>query len=208
MGESSFASLGPTLLARKGGAKPAMRPQHVVMPGMGAGMATGLADPATEANLEDLGWNDMGEDAPEREAKVLNLTPATLDDGDDADAHPQTGERPAVHEQREAIERELVERNAHPACEAETDARTQAMGAAHEEETVPAREPRARRSARSQGRRAAFTLRLDEERHLRLRLASTVQGRSAQAIVTEALDALLADLPAIAELAAKVKSPD
>ena len=27
MSESGFASLGPTLLARKGGAKPAMRPQ-------------------------------------------------------------------------------------------------------------------------------------------------------------------------------------
>ena len=28
MAEASFASLSPKLLARKGGAKPAMRPQH------------------------------------------------------------------------------------------------------------------------------------------------------------------------------------
>ena len=56
----------------------------------------------------------------------------------------------------------------------------------------------------AKGKRAAFTLRLDAERHLRLRLASTVQGRSAQAIVTEALDALLGKIPEIEEPAAKV----
>ncbi len=56
-------------------------------------------------------------------------------------------------------------------------------------------------------RRAAFTLRLDAERHLRLRLASTVKGESAQAIVTRALDSLLAEMPEIDELAAKVRGP-
>jgi hypothetical protein len=49
--------------------------------------------------------------------------------------------------------------------------------------------------------KAAFTLRLDEERHLRLRLASAVSGRSAQQIVTGALDAFLESLPEVAELA-------
>jgi len=32
--ETSFASLSPTLLARKGGAKPAMRPQHAALASM------------------------------------------------------------------------------------------------------------------------------------------------------------------------------
>jgi predicted HicB family RNase H-like nuclease len=54
-------------------------------------------------------------------------------------------------------------------------------------------------------RRAAFTLRLDEERHLRLRLASTVKGESAQVLVTRALDRLLAQMPEIEQLAAQVK---
>ncbi|MET0372362.1 MAG: hypothetical protein ABW039_13430, partial [Sphingobium sp.] len=40
-------------------------------------------------------------------------------------------------------------------------------------------------------RRAAFTLRLEADRHLRLRLACTMLGRSAQQIVTEALDEFL-----------------
>jgi hypothetical protein len=44
--------------------------------------------------------------------------------------------------------------------------------------------------------RKAFTLRLDAERHARLRLAVAGQGRSAQQLVTEALDAFLATVPA------------
>jgi hypothetical protein len=51
------------------------------------------------------------------------------------------------------------------------------------------------------GRRAAFTLRLDAERHLKLRLACTISNRSAQQMVTEALDHLIAELPDVAALA-------
>lgn len=47
------------------------------------------------------------------------------------------------------------------------------------------------------GARAALTLRLDAERHLRLRLASALTHRSAQSLMTEALDQFLAGLPAI-----------
>ena len=61
-----------------------------------------------------------------------------------------------------------------------------------------------RRSALADGRRAAFTLRVDAERHLKLRLACTVKGRSAQQLVTQALDQLFDSLPDIAELAAQV----
>lgn len=43
--------------------------------------------------------------------------------------------------------------------------------------------------------RKAFTLRLDAERHARLRHAVATQGRSAQQLVTEALDAFLAMSP-------------
>ncbi len=61
-----------------------------------------------------------------------------------------------------------------------------------------------RRSALAEGRSAAFTLRLDAERHLKLRLACTLANRSAQQIVTDALDHMLASLPDVAELAARV----
>jgi hypothetical protein len=64
-----------------------------------------------------------------------------------------------------------------------------------------AKRPAARRSALADGRNAAFTLRLDAERHLKLRMACTLENRSAQQIVTEALDKLLASLPKVADLA-------
>ena len=77
-----FASLGATLLARKGGAKPAMRPQAATPMGLG-GNGSGGGAQATALKqdfdaLEDLGWNDMGEeDAPaDRSAEVVALTPA------------------------------------------------------------------------------------------------------------------------------------
>lgn len=60
----------------------------------------------------------------------------------------------------------------------------------------------------TQKRRAAFTLRLDAERHLRLRLASTILGTSAQEIVTEALDRQLATMPDLAELAGNIRNRD
>ena len=56
------------------------------------------------------------------------------------------------------------------------------------------------------GRKAAFTLRLDTDRHLRLRLATAVTGQSAQQIVTGALDALLASIPEVEALAERAVS--
>lgn len=50
------------------------------------------------------------------------------------------------------------------------------------------------------GPKAAFTLRLTAERHLRLRLACAIKGLSAQKLVTEALDELLRQMPEIEHL--------
>lgn len=56
------------------------------------------------------------------------------------------------------------------------------------EQDVPARD------------KVAFTLRLDRERHLKLRLASAVLNRSAQRLVTEALDQFLEQHPEVQAL--------
>jgi hypothetical protein len=55
--------------------------------------------------------------------------------------------------------------------------------------------------------KAAFTLRLDHDRHLRLRLASALHNLSAQALVTEALDSFLKSLPEVEELASQLPPP-
>ena len=218
-----FASLSSGLLARKGAARPAMRPQ-----GFGQGAS----------GLEDLGWNDMGFEPPKPadaardashdafgddivehpRAHPTGLTPI------DAPAHP-TGltslESPVHHQQAEIVERlngfdeaeedeidetaELYEPEADDAPTAPV-----AKDAAPKVVPVPAapaarRAPRARAAVGSKGK-AAFTLRLDPARHLKLRLACAVDGRSAQQIVTAALDQLLERMPNLDGLAAKAKN--
>ncbi len=154
------ASLSSGLLARKGQARPAMRPQGYI----------GL-DPGT--SLDDLGWNDMGGDGP---APAFEPVPPVL------------AQRQALVEE---FAPDLPPATATPAA--------------------PAAEPLARpvssataaRIGREVGARkgkAAFTLRLDQDRHLKLRLASAVTGRSAQVIVTEALDTFLESLPELGAL--------
>lgn len=70
--------------------------------------------------------------------------------------------------------------------------------------------PAARRPVRSRAEpgtkgKAAFTLRLDPARHLKLRLACAVSGRSAQLLVTQALDDFLASMPELDSMAEKAK---
>lgn len=186
-----FASLSPTLLARKGTAKPAMRPQ-VHYP-------DSLARNVVE---DDLGWNDMGE---EPEVAPLATTFPVASDIDRAIPGevvpikakvelPLDPIKPAVVEQQEEIARTVapVESEA-PVLPKPTKI------AAPAAKTITRR-----RSALDRGARAAFTLRMDAERHLKLRLACTIRNRSAQQLVTEALDRLIDELPDLATLAAQV----
>ncbi|WP_022682711.1 hypothetical protein [Sphingobium bisphenolivorans] len=166
-----LASLTSGLLARKGAASPAMR-----RPMMGFGMTAGAT-----ALQEDLGWNDMGfdvtqpEPAPVEARSVAGLTPMT--------PIPAAAPVPPVVTERE----ELAERIAQPAP-------PKKVRKANKPSKIEA-------AAVTVGRKAAFTLRLDGDRHLKLRLASAVARRSAQQIVTEALDTYLSSIPEIDRLA-------
>jgi len=187
----TFASLGPTLLARKGGAKPAMRPQLAPITGMGGSQAA-QALVEDDEELEDLGWNDMGHEDDEprdpltHEAQVFSLTPAP--------ANPEA--------EAETREVDAAARAEMAALAGEPEVLRQQRDVVTSI-TSRKREP-ARRIAADDGRRAAFTLRLDARRHLKLRLASTVKNRSAQQLVTAALDKYLAEIPEIEALAAQV----
>lgn len=79
--------------------------------------------------------------------------------------------------------------------------------AAKVEAPAPPLPQRARRSGSAllEGRKAAFTLRLDGNRHLRLRLACAVENRSAQQFVTEALDLFLETMPGLEDLARRAR---
>jgi len=207
-----FASLSSGLLARKGAARPAMRPQGFGQVGNG---------------LEDLGWNDMGFEPPK---------PAEADRDADHDAfgedvveHPRahpTGLTPVgspVHDQQAEIaerfngsdagEEDEIDETAElyegEADQAPIMADVEAPSVVAEVAApivVPA--PARRRAPRSRAApgtkaKAAFTLRLDPARHLKLRLACAVDGRSAQQLVTDALDSLLERMPDLDGLAEK-----
>jgi hypothetical protein len=225
----TYASLSSGLLARKGTAKPAMRPQGFT-------------------GFEDLGWNDMGYDPvadqpeppeiPEHvPSSIAALTPA-----------PRPGESrqgPVVEDEEpeSELDAEMVDddhedvpsivdttvgdedhsivgqqRAIHQRFDGEEEAEEAFAAGPQPEAIVPARKVRAEKAqivplpkraaeaavAATRGRKSAFTLRLDSDRHLRLRLACAVTGRSAQQIVTGALDAALAEIPEIEALAARV----
>lgn len=191
-----FASLSSGLLARKGAAKPAMRPQ-------------GFGQVPMSAGMEDLGWNDMGhaphdsaatfshDELPEHvPSSIAALTPAPRGNVEPIrkpEYEPQVDEEavpPPVVEQQRAIEASFAE----PAKPAAPKAAEAAVAKPVRKATVVPLPPRERRAPGSKGK-AAFTLRLEAERHLKLRLACAVTYRSAQQLVTEALDQFLASLP-------------
>ncbi|WP_313535050.1 hypothetical protein [Sphingomonas sp.] len=74
-----------------------------------------------------------------------------------------------------------------------------------DDDALAARPGRAARGTRD---KAAFTLRLDAERRLRLRLASALTGRSAQQLVTAAIDTMLADMAELEPLARRIAAPE
>ena len=207
-----FASLSSGLLARKGAARPAMRPQGFGQVGAG---------------LEDLGWNDMGFEPPKP------ADAAARDEDHDAfgeviPAHPHnlaglTPVESPVHNQQAEIAGRLSAYSPDDAGDEEVDESAELyepeVEAEAPEPSVPARKlPVAKsppapvacrspkpRAAPGSKEKAAFTLRLDPERHLKLRLACAVDGRSAQMLVTQALDELLASMPELDSMAQKAK---
>ena len=279
----AFASLSSGLLARKGAARPAMRPQGFGQVGSG---------------LDDLGWNDMGFEAPkpaltqvrdedhdafgdelsepalrnplaalspvvspvhDQQAEIADrfgsYTEESPDEEDYVDETAELYDPNAVEagseddeevEEEEADERPLIQTKASrpviiaavaeaeiaPAIVEEAfeppvvlpvaeEIRVKPMALVPVEEDVaepapvapvvaapiakPSR-PRQPRAASGGKAKAAFTLRLDGDRHLRLRLACALTGRSAQQLVTDALDQLLGAMPelgAMADQAAK-----
>ena len=261
MGEpKAFASLSSGLLARKGAARPAMRPQGFGQVGAG---------------LEDLGWNDMGFEAPKpsltpvrddqhdafgaelSEPALRNplaaLTPVASPVHDQqaeiadrfADYTEESSDEEYVDETAELYDPEADEALAVAAADAEEQEEealvldapllsvkpSRVIVPANETEAAQApvaaapvvaapvaapapvapapvaavrtaapRQPRQRAAAGSKAK-AAFTLRLDAARHLKLRLACAVSGRSAQQLVTEALDQLLDAMPDVQAMA-------
>ncbi|WP_353204426.1 hypothetical protein [Sphingomonas sp.] len=180
------ASLSSTLLARKGQAKPAMRPQG--FGGFGAFHGAGA-----EAQ-DDLGWNDMGHHVEDPQPVYVPVQPV-----------------PPVLVQREALREEFA--MPAPVPVAYKPAPEPKLAAPTPTPTVikPVSVATATRIGRETTKKhtkthakSAFTLRLDQDRHLRLRLASALHNASAQTLVTAALDQFLQSLPEVDELVRQI----
>lgn len=213
-----LASLSSSLLARKGGARPAMRRQGIAFPA------------CSDHENEDLGWNDMGYDTnPDHEA------PRSDDYGSEgagqyqynplAGAIPEVV--PAVRKQQEEIAAKLSlqsQREAEIAAEPEQQAAPVMAPVAESPAAVTApvpskkvveiksgaRQPvkiqRPAQKSRTGKAKIAFTLRLDADRHLKLRLATAVKNVSAQQLVTKAVDEYLKTIPELEDLAGRIPS--
>ena len=210
MGEPKpIASLSGILLARKGLARPAMRRSTMLSSNGNAAMSQ-----------EDLGWNDMGYDVDPDPT-----TPMDYDHGFHG-ANPLAAAVPEVKHQQDRLADALfadlepqVGFDDEPqvgfdnfAEEPESLADAPTLVTVTPEPVTPlisrrgsTDAPRSRaRSKPGLKEKAAFTLRLDSDRHLKLRLACAVRHQSAQQLVTDALDALLGSMPEIDDLASHV----
>lgn len=216
-----LASLSGSLLARKGGARPAMRRQ-MQLPGTAPQMN----------GHDDLGWNDMGYDVDPHHTLAEStrptdhgLSPMGAQHGEEqsvrqvmdaaadrASVDPIVPEGPVSHDAEPPLVhrhfQRIVEEIAHvPAVDAAPEPVAEVVAGpvvvlpVVAKTPAKARPPRARAGTKGA---FAFTLRLDPERHLRLRLASATSNRSAQHILIALVDDFLADQPEIAAFAAKL----
>jgi hypothetical protein len=189
-----IASLSGVLLARKGAARPAMRRPN--MTGMGG--AAALAQ-------DDLGWNDMGYDVDPDPTAPMDYEHHT---GYNPLAGAVPEAKPEVKVQQDRIAEQLnaqaeevsfySEEQPAPAAPVVPIAVAKPAAVA-----APAR-VKAPRAAPGLKEKSAFTLRLDGDRHLRLRLACAVSNKSAQQLVTAALDAFINSMPEIGALASQL----
>jgi hypothetical protein len=237
MGEPKpLASLTSGLLARKGGARPAMRRQP---------LGSGPVNPGGNG-YDDLGWNDMGYDVdpvqsaegPSRVDIKPLLTGSMPAHNVDAEAAVDAAEQDfggagdfssvtplpwasdgmgdAAAEVPEVVRQQevLQVRVGTPRAEAQSvpQSEPQLVQAPEVPDAIVpavkavgrASKPRRAVSEATAREKAAFTLRLDAERHLRLRLASAIYNRSAQQILIDVLDEYLSQLPEIDAMASRL----
>lgn len=201
-----FASLSSGLLARKGAAKPAMRrPNANINP-----------DYVPDNGQDDCGWNDMGYDV---DPDISKEAPAEKPVNLLANAIEQP--RPEVKQQQDRIAAQLQAINEGETAKTEVPAQpliapevpsTQSKTAVENIEVkkptslikTTVKKPRVSKKAGTAKARAAFTLRLDPERHLKLRLACAIDNISAQKFVTEALDKKLSEMEQVDHLSGQI----
>ena len=157
-------------------------------PETGEAPAEVAEEPAAEDHAAEFADHAAGFEPEAQPASFEIDEPASAFEAEQPAAEPAIDAPSVVAQQRAILERfDALEE---PAAPAAGDVRADIV-------PLPGR-------AAGDRRKAAFTLRLDAERHLRLRLACAVTRHSAQQIVARALDEALANIPEIEALASQV----
>lgn len=151
----------------------------LAQPAMRRQTVTGLG-PRSVTVQDDLGWNDMGEDVEPSHSPVAKHIAAI----------------------QETLDRRQTDRRAEPEPPLPQTVPEMTPAPPITVQTKPVSEEKSKTQSKA---RTAFTLRIDAERHLRLRLLSAVTNCSAQQLLTRALDTLIAEHPEIDALAASPK---
>lgn len=222
-----LASLSGSLLARKGQAAPAMRRQNMMALGT---VGTPAPDHLEDLGWDDMGHepgrepghnpgHELGHDAGYDHASggFAGLSPMAasplapvavapvsapaapvayipIAHAPREDVSPMRADLPPVVHQQRVLAEEFA-----PEAPSKPKAPVVLETAAPAALPTVVKTVRTRAAPGSRGK-AAFTLRLDAERHLKLRVVCALRHRSAQQIVTEALDAYLSKQPIPADL--------
>ncbi|WP_411157923.1 hypothetical protein [Sphingopyxis sp. LK2115] len=175
--------------------------------------------PIGSMGYDDLGWNDMGYDVdPDQSsepARMVDLKPLLTGSVlahnveaehavDESEGHELVAGRFDVDPGAEDV---MAEASDVPEVVRQQESLIERVAAvARKVEARPEPAPKKDKAPRAVRARekAAFTLRLDAERHLRLRLASAITNRSSQLILTDLLDDYLASLPEIEAMASRL----
>jgi hypothetical protein len=171
-----------------------------------------LYEPEAEAEPELDETAERYETETETEAEVepeLDQIAERYEPEPESEAEPELDEIAERYEPEPEAESELDElaERYEPKPEAEADPEPEPAPVPFVA-AVPATKARRLappRAATGSKGKAAFTLRLDPSRHLKLRLACAVNGRSAQQLVTDALDQLLVHMPELDTMAETAK---
>ncbi len=204
-----FASLSSGLLARKGAAKPAMRRPN-----------TALNPEYDQGNgQDDLGWNDMG-----YEVDPDIFTEAVREKPINPLANAIEIPKPEVKEQQERIaaqlqlsnevdEAKLSKMDSPAITPVEPVSQIIEKQVEESNRDVPlvqphikpmAKKPQISKQDANARAKVAFTLRIDSERHLKLRLACAINNISAQKFVMDALEKKLNEMEQIDHLSGQI----
>ncbi|WP_438726279.1 hypothetical protein ACR9YC_08435 [Parasphingorhabdus sp. DH2-15] len=168
------------------------------------------SDAIAPVNTSPL-WSKPGADKAGAILPLVDDAPSVAEPSPKAEAHNIAEARSVLSKKPAKIQVKVDEKAKELERSEAALKATSAKPAAAKSTAVKAKSVKKRAASTSKvasGKRAAFTLRLDAQRHLRLRLACAIRNQSAQNMVTHALDEFLAGFPELDAMTGSISDQD